>query len=230
MKNPIIKFSNVSKSFGKKVVLNNINLTIYEGEIFAIIGRSGSGKSTLMKILLGVYKPEKGNVIFNKKDITRNSEVLRKVVGLTTQENSFYDKLTVYENMVYYANLYNVKPDILSILKSVELEKELNTMADKLSGGMKKRLDFAISMVHNPKIMILDEPTTGLDPILVKQFWRLVKRVSKVGKTIVIISHIFQDLQENCDRVCILHKGAIKKIVNINSKTDLFHEFSGAVK
>lgn len=230
---PIIEFRGVSKRFGKKTVLDDINLSIREGELFSIIGRSGSGKSTLMKVFLGIHRPNKGRVFFEGKDITRKHDQLRTLIGLTTQENSFYDRLSVFENMKYYGNLFGVnlprramKEEIIRILKDVELDKELKTLGKDLSGGMKRRLDFAISLMHDPKILILDEPTTGLDPILVEQFWKVVKRVAKKGKTIVVISHIFPELEANCDRACILHRGKIKKIVDINEGTDLSKIFS----
>jgi ABC-2 type transport system ATP-binding protein len=223
----------VSKRFGKKTVLDNIDLSIRTGELFAIIGRSGSGKSTMMKIFLGIHKPDKGKVLFDGRDITENPEGLKTLVGLTTQENSFYDKLSVYENMRYYGNLFGVnlprkamRESILSILKDVELDHELKTLAGNLSGGMKRRLDFAISMIHNPRILILDEPTTGLDPILVQQFWKIIRSVAKKGKTVIVISHIFPELEANCGRACILHKGRIAKVVDIKKGTDLFRIFS----
>jgi ABC-2 type transport system ATP-binding protein len=223
----LIEFSDVSLSFGNKNVLDNINLKIHEGDIFGLLGRSGSGKTTLLKMLLGIYRPDSGKILFRDKEIAGDS--LRKIVGLTTQENSFYDKLTVYENMRYYANLYRVKEKklgqhIKNILKLVGLESAQNTQADRISGGMKRRLDFAISILHDPMLLILDEPTTGLDPIIVKQFWEIVKDVSKKGKTILVISHIFPEIKENCNKACILHKGQALTIT-INPKTDLYDEF-----
>jgi len=236
-KEVVIEFSGVSKAFGKKQVLRGINLKIIEGEIFAILGRSGSGKSTLMNTLLGIYRPDKGKVFFEGKEITQDSQILRKVVGLTTQENSFYDKLSVYENMRYYANLYEVKKrgrelreHIQGILKSVELDKSAGVLGGRLSGGMKRRLDFAISMIHEPKILILDEPTTGLDPLLVGQFWDIIRKTAKSGKTIIVISHIFREIEQNCDRACILDKGIIKKVIEIGPKTDLLRDFREAVR
>ena len=229
---PVIEFRGVSKRFGKKTVLDDISLEIRTGELFAIIGRSGSGKSTLMKIFLGIHQPNKGKVFFEGKDITKRPGALKTLVGLTTQENSFYEKLSVYENMMYYGNLFGVnlprkamREAILSILKDVELDHELKTLAGNLSGGMKRRLDFAISMIHDPRILILDEPTTGLDPILVEQFWKIIRNVAKSGKTIIVISHIFPELEANCDRACILHKGKIKRIVEIKEDTELFGIF-----
>src|SRR3989338_4946595 len=109
MPNTLIEFSNISKSFKNKKVLDRISFKINKGEIFALLGLSGSGKSTLLKLLLGIYKPDSGRILYNGKDITGNLWYLKKIVGITTQENSFYEKLTVYENMRYYANLYNLE-------------------------------------------------------------------------------------------------------------------------
>jgi ABC-2 type transport system ATP-binding protein len=235
-KDALIEFSDVSKSFNKKKILNDISFKIDKGDIFGLLGRSGSGKTTLLKILLGTYRPDSGEVTFRNRDITGDSFYLRKIIGLTTQENSFYDKLSVYENMRYYSSLYDISLSkkeldmrIKNILKEVELESSLNTMAERLSGGMKRRLDFAISLIHDPELLILDEPTTGLDPILVKQFWEIIKKFSKNGKTILVISHIFPEIKENCNRAGILNKGKIK-LINITEKTDLYKEFCEAVQ
>jgi ABC-2 type transport system ATP-binding protein len=230
-KDVLIKFSKISKSFGKNIILNNVNLEINEGDIFAIIGPSGSGKSTLMKILLGSYTPDSGNVFFKNNDITGQSNRLKKIVGLTTQDNSFYEDLTIYENMRYYANLYdmdifkeNLKDHIFSILKSVKLFDSKDKLSKNISGGMKRRLDFAISLIHDPELLILDEPTTGLDPILVNEFWEIIRSINKQGKTILVISHIFPEIKQNCNRACILNKGFIKTF-DITTNIDLFKKF-----
>lgn len=230
--NHVIEFKNICKTFGKKEILKNFNLNIYEGEIIGIIGKSGSGKSTLLNILMGVYIPNSGEILFKGEKINHNK--LKKIIGLTTQENSFYYKLSVYENMKYYANLYDIKKEnlkeyILKILRDVELENSINVIAEKLSGGMKRRLDFGISLLHEPEILILDEPTTGLDPLLVKQFWKIVKKISEKGKTIIVVSHIFSEIIENCNRVCLLSKGKYKTL-NVNKKIDLLKEFEEFVK
>jgi ABC-2 type transport system ATP-binding protein len=227
----LIEFSNVNKSFRKKIVLDSINLKIKRGEIFALIGKSGSGKSTLLNLLLGIYSPDSGKIIFKGKDVTGNSKYIRQIVGLTTQENSFYDKLSVYENMRYYSNLYRIKTKyadahIDTLLKSVGLETSKDSLAENLSGGMKRRLDFAISILHDPELLILDEPTTGLDPLLVKQFWEIVKKVNEEGKTIIVISHIFSELEENATDACILSSGKIAKAIKINEKTNLLKELT----
>lgn len=224
MDNKLISVDKIKKRFGKTVVIEDLSLDIFKGEVFGLIGRSGCGKSTLLKILIGVYDIDSGKIIYDNKDITKNNKATRRLVGLTTQENSFYEELTIHENMTYYSELYGLKKnkkEIDDILRSVGLLEKRKMLAGKISGGMKRRLDFAISLLHDPALLILDEPTTGLDPILVRQFWDIVKGIKKKGKTIIVISHIFDELAGNCDRVGIMHQGSIKKIVKINKKTNL---------
>jgi ABC-2 type transport system ATP-binding protein len=227
----LIRFLNVSKSFGTRKVIDNLTLEIDKGDVFGLLGPSGSGKSTLIKILLGMHVPDKGTVFFNDEDITGNSEKLKRIVGLTTQENAFYEKLTVFEKMQYYAGLYGIRPvrhDIMKILDSVKLEHAKDTLAGNISGGMKRRLDFAISLLHDPELLILDEPTTGLDPLLVEQFWHIVSDIRKRGKTILVISHIFSEIQENCNRIGILNKGRMTEL-KLEKHTDLMKRFKAIV-
>ncbi|MBN1502180.1 ABC transporter ATP-binding protein [Candidatus Woesearchaeota archaeon] len=232
---PLIQFKKVCKSFGDKEIIKNLSLDLFPGEIFGLVGTSGCGKSTLMKLLLGVYPPDSGNILINGEDISNNLTRIRKLVGYTTQENSFYDKLTIYENLKYYANLYNLKQGdefhqhLNALLHSVGLLEHKNAIAGRISGGMKRRLDFAISLIHNPKILILDEPTTGLDPLLVKQFWEIVKKTKSEDNTMIISSHIFPEIQENADRVGIMHNKHILKIVKPGGKS-LFSLFKNIVK
>ena len=146
----IIEFKDITKSFGSKKILDKVNLKVEKGDVFGIIGPSGSGKSTLMKVLMGIYKPNSGTILFKEKEVLKDSDFLRKVTGLTTQENSFYEKLTVKENMLYYANLNNVKMNkkdlevhVHKLLRSVGLYDSKDKLAEHISGGMKRRLDFA---------------------------------------------------------------------------------------
>jgi len=231
MKEPLLRFENIYKSFKEKTVIKNLNLTINEGEILALIGRSGCGKSTLMKILIGFHKEDSGKIYYKGKNVSEDINILRKAVGYTTQDNSFYGKLTVYENMQYYSELYGIKhAKIHEILESVELHTNKNTLAESMSGGMQRRLDFAISLIHDPDILILDEPTTGLDPMLVEQFWEIVKKVRDLGKTIIVSSHIFSELQENCTSAAVMDKGSIVKIISVKKDKDLYKEFIRSLK
>ena len=229
----LIEFKDVVKEFKNNKVLNGLSLDIEKGEVFGIIGKSGCGKSTLLKVLIGVYSIDSGSIVFDGRDVTNKANKLKRFVGVTTQENSFYEKLTIYENMAYYANLNKVKAarkHIDSILESVGLLKSRNQLAGSISGGMKRRLDFAISLVHDPSLLVLDEPTTGLDPLLVKQFWKVVEKVRSKGKTVIVISHLFSELQESCKRIGILHDGVIKKIITVGKNVDLYKEFVRTVR
>lgn len=226
-----LKISNVKKSFGDNSVLKGINLEVKGSEIVGLVGKSGCGKSTLLKILTGYYKPDAGSIFLNNKKLSRNIMELRKVVGYTTQENSFYEKLSVIENMRYYAKLYGIpckmqEQRINQILRRVGLLKNRNILSENISGGMKRRLDFAISLVHNPDILILDEPTAGLDPLLIDQFWSIVKDVvSQENKVVIMASHILSEIEKYCTKVAVIDNGVVIKVFDKGGMRGLENKF-----
>lgn len=228
---PLLSIQNIHKSFKDKHVLKGVDLELYPGEILGLIGRSGCGKSTLIKILVGYYEADSGKIEFVGKDITKRFDIVKSLVGYTTQENSFYEKLTVYENMYYYSNLYNVplrerKKRIHALLESVKLNQSKNVLSGDISGGMKRRLDFAISLLHNPELVILDEPTTGLDPVLVDNFWKIVTDIVKEKKiTVLVSSHLLSEIKKYCTKAAVMHNGRIDKMIDISDSTDLEKEF-----
>ncbi|MFH1316433.1 MAG: ABC transporter ATP-binding protein [Candidatus Woesearchaeota archaeon] len=221
----------LSKSFKKNKILQDINLELKSPEIFGIIGKSGGGKSTLLKILSGYYSLDKGEIFLDGKKISGELRELREIIGYTTQDNSFYDELTVWENMIYYSKLYNIpqkerRNRINHLLTQVGLINHKNTISEKLSGGMKRRLDFSISLIHNPSVLIMDEPTTGLDPILVHQFWNIVNNVvSKEEKIVIMTSHIITEIEKYCTKVAIVKNGTITKILNRSQIKNLDKRF-----
>jgi len=222
----LIKIENLSKYFGDKKILDNISFEIKKGEILALLAKSGGGKSTLIKILVGYYTADNGAIYLNGKDIQESG--IKSIVGYTTQDNSFYDKLTVYENMRYYANLYNVsnKSRIDSLLRDVKLYDNRHLLSSEISGGMKRRLDFAISLIHSPKFIILDEPTTGLDPFLVNNFWEIVAGIVEKEKiSVLVTTHILSEVKQHCDRAVILKLGKVSKIIDLSSSIDVEKEF-----
>lgn len=226
-----LKVSKIKKSFKEKTVLKDISFQIKDSEILGIIGRSGCGKSTLLKILAGYYEADKGDVLLNQSSILKDIQLLRKMIGYTTQDNSFYEKLSVFENMKYYANLYGVslkvqKHRINEILTEVGLINHKKKLAENISGGMKRRLDFAISLIHHPHILILDEPTAGLDPLLIDQFWKIVTKVVKHERKIAIVtSHILPEIEKYCTKVAVIDQGKIVKMFDKKHIKDLESKF-----
>jgi len=231
MSNPIIKLKNVTKKFGSKIVLDNVNLEINQGEIFGIIGMSGSGKTTLLNTLIGYYEPQKGEVLFYSKEdksyksLFKNMLEVRKIFGFAPQFPSFYPKLTVEENLRHFGSLYRLSRDViesnmLHLIDLTELTMSRNEVAQNLSGGMQKRLSIACSLIHKPDIIILDEPTADLDPILRRETWELLNGIHKMGTTVIVASHLLSELEETCDRVGILHNSNIIKTGTIDKLKD----------
>jgi len=217
MKDFIVQVKGVDKKFGDHTVLKNINLNIQKGELFCIVGTNGSGKTTLLKTIIGFLDPEEGEIFYKSKDIKKNTKEVKKDFGFATQENAFYPKLTVEENMQYFGNLYGIKKEVLKvnidkILNLVALQGAKNVLAENLSLGMERRLDIACSLIHNPKILILDEPTEDLDVTLRKSILLLIKAINRTGTTIIMTSHLLAEIEVFFDRIAILDKNTIIKI------------------
>jgi len=228
---PLIQVKNLTVRFGKSLVLDNINVDINKGEIFGVVGLSGSGKTTLLNTLIGFLEPSSGEVLYKieqkgkkgKKQepefrpVLKNLLKVRQVFGFAAQEPSYYPQLTVMENLQYFSSMYSLPKAVRNkntetVLELVGLGYSKKLLADKLSGGMQKRLDIACSLVHNPEVLILDEPTADLDPILRGQMWELIKRINKKGTTIAIASHFLNDMETFCTRIGILHNHKIDRI------------------
>ena len=206
----IFELKGVTKRFKDNLVLENLNLDIPQGSIFGILGINGSGKTTILRLLVGYYKPTKGEVLYLNKKLKKVEGKLRSEIGFTTQDSAFYPKLTVEENIKYFGALYGLPKKTIEsnsdrILKLVELDHVRNRIAEQLSGGMQRRLDMACSLIHVPKVVILDEPTEDLDPLLRKDILHLIKKIAEIGTTVIITSHRLEDIEIVCDRVAILH-------------------------
>lgn len=229
MANTVIKLQDITKQFGKKVILNKVNLEIQSGEIFGIIGLSGSGKTTLLNTMIGFLHPEGGDVLFklehlleykddaiSYRSVFQNSNDVKKSFGFAAQQPSFYSTLNCIENLDYFGSLYNLSKDVKKtnseiLLQLMGIFESKNVAAGNLSGGMQKRLDIACALIHDPRVLILDEPTADLDPLLRKQMWYLINQINEKGTTIVLSSHFLDELELLCDRVGILYNGQIIK-------------------
>jgi len=209
------------------MVFDNIDLDIKKGKILGIIGISGSGKTTLLNTLVGFYRPTRGNVLFEGKRIDREASEVKRHFGFATQNNSFYPKLTVKENLNYFGTLYGlpesvIETNIQRILPLLEMEKQKHIVAENLSGGMQKRLDLACALINYPKILILDEPTEDLDSRLRRDMIDLIKKVNQTGTTIIITSHLLWEMEKLCDEIAILHNSKILKVGSIDELRELY--------
>ncbi|ABS42337.1 ABC transporter ATP-binding protein [Clostridium botulinum] len=204
--------SDVSKSFGKKLVLNNINLNINKGQIYGLIGPSGSGKTTLVKMIVGMEAPDKGTIKVLNKSVP-NLKLLQNI-GYMAQSDALYTELTAQENLKFYASLFKLnkramKNRISYVVNMVNLNNDLSKKVSTYSGGMKRRLSLAIALIQNPEILILDEPTVGIDPELRLNIWNeLLRLKNEENKTIIVTTHVMDEAKK-CDFLAMVRDGVI---------------------
>lgn len=207
----ILKVTNLNKKFGNKEVLKDVSFEINEGDILAFIGPNGAGKTTTIKCILGLQRLTKGSITINGYDIKKNFVKAIEKTGCIVESPDVYMYLTGYENLKLQASLYaNIKEESLTnIIRLVGLENRIYDKVSKYSLGMRQRLGIAISLVNNPNLLILDEPTNGLDPEGIKELRELLLKLSKRGMGILISSHNLSELESFCNKVCIISKGEI---------------------
>ena len=217
----LIELKDVGKKFGKNSILEDVNIVIEEGDVWGIIGRSGSGKTTLLNLIAGFLEPSSGEVLHSfkvteaPKNLYENLHKIKDKLGYAPQHNSFYPKLTVMENLLHFGQLYNLPRETLQnnikgLLQATELAAHQNKLAEHLSGGMQKRLDIACSLVHKPRILVLDEPTADLDPMLQKDIMNFLAQANKQGVTLIIASHHLSLMEKFCNKVAIVHNGRVQ--------------------
>ena len=219
-----IVINDVSKSFGKKLVLNQINLTVDSGEIFGLIGPSGSGKTTLVKIIVGMDSPSQGDVHVLNTAVP-NLKLLQRI-GYMAQADALYSDLTGEENLAFFASLFKLKKDVQKeriayAADLVNLRADLKKKVQNYSGGMKRRLSLAVALIQDPEILILDEPTVGIDPELRQSIWKELYRLKNEGKTILVTTHVM-DEAEKCDRLAMVRDG---QIITSGSPAELKNQF-----
>ncbi|MCQ5340693.1 MAG: ABC transporter ATP-binding protein [Candidatus Methanomethylicia archaeon] len=217
-----IEISGLTKKFGDFIAVDHLDLKVYKGEIFGLLGPNGAGKTTTIRMLCGLMAPTEGSIkILGYNIPEQRNEAIRKI-GYMAQRFSLYEDLTVYENMEFYGKLYGLKESllrerILKLLDFLELSEFKDRLAGKLSGGMKQRLALGVALIHNPSLLILDEPTAGVDPSLRRAFWNYFRSLNKEGTTILVTTH-YMDEAENCDRIGLMSKG---KLIAIGSPREL---------
>lgn len=211
----MLEIKNLNKSFGSFKALNNLSLTVGDGELFGFVGANGAGKTTTMKICVGLLRADSGEVIIDGQNTLSGGRAMRNKVGYVPDFFGVYDNLTSIEYLQFFAGAYNIwgsKSLSLceSLLELVNLSDKKDTQVDSLSRGMKQRLCLARALVHNPDILFLDEPASGLDPKARYELKEILKNLSGMGKTIIISSHILPELIEMCSTLGIISHGEIK--------------------
>jgi ABC-2 type transport system ATP-binding protein len=208
--NEVIKVENLTRRFGDFVAVDHVNFAVNEGEVVGYLGPNGSGKTTTIRMLLGLLKPDEGKATVLGFDAFRQSEQVRARTGYMSQKFAIYDDLTVQENLTFYSGVYGItdKARIARTLELVSLHGHESTLTRSLSAGWRQRLALAIALVHEPKLLFLDEPTSGVDPTARRAFWDLIYELADNGVTVLVTTH-YMDEAEYCERVGIMRDGKL---------------------
>ncbi len=230
MKNKnVIQVKNLTKKFGDFTAVDAISFEVKQGEIFGFLGANGAGKTTAMKMLIGISNPSSGDAMVAGFDVLTHPEDVKKSIGYMSQKFALYDDLTVKENIVFYGGIYGLKKKDLKIkTKALLHELGLDDVADELVSslplGWKQKLAFSVALLHDPKVIFLDEPTGGVDPITRRQFWEMIYKTAHNGTTVFVTTH-YMDEAEYCDRVSIMVDG---KIEALDTPKNLKKQFQAA--
>lgn len=209
MSNPVISVKNLVKNYGNFEAVKGISFDVFEGEIFGLLGPNGAGKSTTLEIIETLREKTSGEVWVNGFNLDKNPDSIKKVIGVQLQTSGFYPGLTLTELINLFAGLYNETVDAAALLRTVNLEDKAKSKFKDLSGGQKQRFSIATTLINHPKVIFLDEPTTGLDPQARRNLWDLVKHIRQQGTTVIITTHYMDEAEVLCDRIAIVDSGKI---------------------
>lgn len=221
----MVEIEELTKRYGRFLALDHVNFHINKGDIFGFVGPNGAGKTTTMRIMCGLIKATSGNVVIDGVNVLKRPAEVKRLIGYVPDFFGVYDNLKVMEYMEFYGSMYGMrKADVVDVserlLELVNLQDKHEAFVDSLSRGMKQRLCVARSLIHDPELLILDEPGSGLDPRSRVEMWNLLKRLSAMGKTIMISSHILPELSEMCDSIGVLDHGRMVASGNVDEILD----------
>jgi ABC-2 type transport system ATP-binding protein len=225
----VISVKNLVKKFGNFVANDNLSFEVYQGEIFGFLGANGAGKTTAIRILSGLSEPSSGEVIVAGFNAKKEPEQIKKNIGYMCQKFSLYDDLTVNENIMLYGGIYGMRKALIrertaSLLERLNFREYGNRLISELPLGLKQKLAFSVAVLHEPKIVFLDEPTGGVDPITRRQFWEMIYETAAGGITVFVTTH-YMDEAEYCDRVSIMNEG---RIVALDTPAQLKKKYNAA--
>lgn len=227
----MIQIENFSKRFGERIAVDNLSLKIAKGEIFGLLGPNGAGKTTTIRVLTMLTRPTIGRIIIDGCEASRNEQHIKAVIGVVPQHFNLDSDLTPWENLELHGRLHHMLPEVRKqrigeLLKYVELDDRAGDMVQKFSGGMKRRLMIARALLHQPKVLFLDEPTVGLDPQVRRRLWDLIRRLKNDGITVLLTTHYIEEAENLCQRVAIMEKG---KLIALDSPIALCQRFGAYV-
>jgi ABC-2 type transport system ATP-binding protein len=221
MSKKIIEVKNLVKHYGNFEAVKGISFDVYKGEIFGLLGPNGAGKSTTLEIIETLREKTKGEVIVDGLNLDKNASAIKKIIGVQLQTSGYYPGLNLTELIRLFAGLYNRKVNAMDLLKMVNLEEKAKAKYKELSGGQKQRFSVATTLINKPKIVFLDEPTTGLDPQARRNLWDLIKDIRSAGATVIITTHYMDEAEYLCDKVAIIDSG---KIVALDTPHNLIDQ------
>lgn len=214
MSNTIISVKNLCKNYGDFKAVKNISFDVMEGEIFGLLGPNGAGKSTTLEIIETLRSKTSGEVVVDGLNLDKQPDEIKKIIGVQLQTSGFYPNLTLLELISLFAGLYNKKVNAMDLLKKVNLQDKAKNKSKELSGGQRQRFSIATTLINQPKIVFLDEPTTGLDPQARRNLWDLIKEINANGATVILTTHYMDEAEQLCDRIAIMDQG---KIIQLDS-------------
>ncbi len=209
MTNNIIEVENLTKKYGKLIAVDNISFDVQKGEVFGLLGENGAGKTTTLEMIEGLRKPTDGEIKILNLDIKKNLNEIKQKIGVQLQSSAYFDDLKLREILELFGGFYRTHIYPARLFKMVGLESKKEQYIRNLSGGQKQRFSIIASLVNDPEVVFLDEPTTGLDPIARRNTWDIISQIKKQGKTIVLTTHYMEEAEMLCDRVAIMDKGKI---------------------
>ena len=221
MPNKIISVQNLTKNYGTFQAVKSISFDVEEGEIFGLLGPNGAGKSTTLEIIETLRPKTSGKVLVNGFDLDESPGEIKKIIGVQLQTSGFYPGLNLLELIKLFSGLYNREVDAMELLKKVNLVDKAKNKAKELSGGQKQRFSIATTLINDPKIIFLDEPTTGLDPQARRNLWDLIREIRDNGTTVILTTHYMDEAEQLCDRIAIMDEG---KIIKLNSPDSMIDE------
>ena len=239
MNEPVIKTEKLTKQFGDFTAVNGISLEVYPGEIFGFLGANGAGKTTAMRMLCGLSIPSSGKATVAGFDVYHHTEEIKKNIGYMSQKFSLYEDLSVMENIIFFGGIYGLSDKVIKtksheLISRLGMENEMKKLVGSLPLGWKQKLSFSVALLHQPKVVFLDEPTSGVDPVTRRQFWDLIYEAANSGVTVFITTH-YMDESEYCNRISIMVDGKIealdtpgmlKKKFEVSSMDEVFYQLA----